>query len=102
MSTPDCSRCMAVVCRQIVDARCVVSAAVDPAQLIAQLPIIREIGPYHVVVPADLSVHRQLPADFKDFTHAAAQRYGPLLRALRLPVDGQDRRSRKISTALEV
>lgn len=36
----------------------------------ADLPIIREVRPYHVVVPADLHVHRQ-PAELKEFTDTA-------------------------------
>src|SRR5262245_42785064 len=69
--------------------------------LCAYLPVGSEVGAYDVVIRRDLSVHRQL-ADVEDLPDAGAERHGPLLAGLCLPVRGQDRRAREIEAAFEV
>mgnify|MGYP003693988651 CR=1 FL=1 len=60
------------------------------------------VGPHDVVVGRELRVHRQL-AEVEDLADAAADRHGPLLAAVRLPVDGEDRAQLvRYSAAFEV
>src|SRR5208283_5656352 len=57
----------------------------------ANLTVGHEVGLDHVVVRADLCVHRQL-AEVEDLAHATTQRNSPSL-AVRVPVHRQDWRA---------
>jgi len=67
----------------------------------AQRPVGAVIRRHHVVERLDLGVHRQL-AQVEDLPHAAAERHGPAVVAVRLPVGGDDRRTGEVQPVREV